>query len=547
MERFLQRLGVDWIQFKALLITSIRMDFRGSRGSTGRRRRVSPIVWSLIIYGVMGGSLAGSVVDQTAPFLYSLLVLAYAMVMMIFAVVLELGNTILATDEAEVLAHRPMSYRTYFLAKLGNLVFYVLLMGTALCLIPSLVGMAVGGSRWYFPLVFLLVATVSNLATAGGVVLVYTGLLRAMGHDRFKDTLVYVQIVITFVVFFSYQIILRVSRESVGESADVAGRWLFAVPPAWFAGGIQYLLGLDRGMDGWLGLVGGGITVLLAVFACRRTAVEFGSLLTEPRSVWSVGESSPRRESRGVGGLSRWMGGILRFSETRAGFHFASIMLRKDRFVKMGIYPVFGIPLALVGLAILEKDLADPFDGGSLLGGSGTSAMIAFSVFFVLFFSLRGLTRSRDWEAAWIYRVVPMVSPGRFYQGVKMAVVLQLMLPFCVLLGIIYCTQIPLVHGMKHTVSLFLMGLVAFSVFSFSMRDYPFSKKWEKGEGIQRFGVLLWGVPFLGLFSLVQSVAYRSPIRWWLSQCGLFVLFIALESLAARRLDWRLRQDEFVF
>ncbi|MFH1943317.1 MAG: hypothetical protein ABIL68_14545 [bacterium] len=549
MGRLFRAAGADWDQFKALLSVSVRIDFRGRSETGSRRRRISPIFRSFIFYGLMGGSLSVTLAPKATLFLYSLLTLTYSMVMMAFAVILEFGNTIIHPDDAEILMHRPIRSRTYFFAKLANLLFYVSLMGTALCFLPSVVGVAVQGSGWTFPFVFFSVALIANMATASFIVLIYTGLLKVLQYHRFKDVLAYLQIGLTFIIFFLYQLIPRMGQRFFREGTDVTGKWLFAAPSAWFAGAVQVLLGMGRKGDASLAGIAVFTTMFLLLFAFRRISLQYAGLVAQVHTGRERLEKDRTRtrvsKGRRDSVLARLAGWIFPSSEFLAGFQLISTMLKRDRFVKMGIYPILGFPLAFLLLAIVQGDFKDPFIEGSITSGSSFSSMFVFFIFFMIYQSLMTLVTSREWDAAWIFIAAPIVSPGRFYLGVMMSVLVRLVIPFFLLLGVVACTQIPVVHAIKYTISLFLYGLVAFSVGAFLLKEYPFSRKRERGERMQRFSFLLFVAPFFIVTYALQIVTTRSMLLWWTTQGVLLILFFILESLGIRRLDRILKTKEF--
>ncbi len=545
MNWLFQKFGADWNQFKTLLSISILTDFRGHRTIGRQHRKLSPLVWTLIFYGIMGLSLAASLVPRAKVFLFSLLILTASMVMMAFAVILEFGNTIINPEDTDVLAFRPISSRTYFLAKLCNLLFYILLIGTALCLFPSLIGIAVSGSEWVFPLIFFPVAMIANLVAASFIILIYTGLLRVLPYERFKDILAYLQIVFTFLLFFSYQLIPRLSEKFIHEGTDVSGTWLYAVPPAWFAGSVQVLLGRNRPIDSWLALTAFTATILLFFVSFRRISLQYAHQIANLQTTKNKGKikSYGSNQKGFLNSLSRK---FLPTGEALAGFQLTSSMIKKDRSVKMTLYPILGLPLAFLALAIIDNSITDPFVRGSFLEKlHDMSYIVIFFIFFVCYTLQNGLLYAQEWEASWLYRVAPITSPGRFYQGVKTALLLRLILPFFLLLGFIYSIKIPLIHSIQHTVSLFLSGLVVFSAVSFLIKDYPFSKKREKGERTQQFVVLLFIMPFFALAVLVQNLFYRSNLAWWTAQIGFTILFFVLESITVKRLDSVLKHREF--
>ncbi len=475
INRILQNFGIDGKQFKVLLRISIRMDFRAHQGLGTQRRRLSPIFRSLIFYSIMGGSLAVSLIQRTTPFLFSLLTLTYSMAMMAFAVILEFGNTIISPDDGEILSPRPIGSRTYFLAKLSNLLFYVFLIGSALCLFPAFLGLLVRGVPWSFPLIFYPMAMMANLASASFVVLIYTGLVKILPTERFKDVLAYIQMGFTFLLFISYQVIPRLTREFLLNDSEMSGIWLYFIPPSWFAGSVQVLTGLGGSMDIRLSFMAVVVTLGLVLFSFRRFSLQYAhhvsNLQTDTRSVLKAAPTGPAAAKEGF--LSNLMRKIVRTPESAAGFRLAMNMIRSDRSVKMAMYPVFGFPLAFLLLAIVEGEFLDPFVNPPFSGENNMSTMVIFFVFFMVYFFVIGMVNHKEWEASWLFHVAPIASPARFYRGVKISIFFRLLFPFFILLGIIYCTQIPFIHGLKYVLSLFLFGLVAFSAITFFIKEFP--------------------------------------------------------------------------
>ena len=544
MKWLFEKFGADWNQFKTLLSISIMTDFRGHRSIGRRHRKLSPLMWTLIFYGIMGLSLAASLVPRAKVFLFSLLILTASMVMMAFAVILEFGNTIITPEDTDVLAFRPISSRTYFLAKLCNLLFYILLIGTSLCLFPSLIGIAVTGSKWIFPLIFFPVAMIANLVAASFIILIYTGLLRVLPYEKFKDILAYLQIVFTFLLFFSYQLIPRLSEKFIHEGTEISGTWLYVVPSAWFAGSVQVLLGKPRSIDSWLALTAFAATLLLLFVSFRRISLQYAHQIANLQTKERKKNKIDTLYQKGF--LNLLARKFLPTKEALAGFQLTSSMIKKDRYVKMTLYPILGLPLAFLALVIIDNSITDPFIHESFLERiHDMSYLVIFFIFFMCYTLQNGLLYSQEWEASWLYHVAPISSPGHFYRGVKMALLLRLILPFFILLGFIYSIKIPLVHSIQHTVSLFLSGLVVFSAVSFLIKDYPFSKKREKGERTQQFVVLFFIMPFFALAVLVQNLFYSSNLAWWTAQAGFVVLFFFLESINIKHLNRALKRREF--
>ena len=535
MGTILEKMGIDGSQWKAIVWTSIRRDFRGHSGATGKNRRVPPIVRSVIFYGLMGSLMAVNLVSRVTPFAFSLLLISYSMVMMAFAVILEFGQSIVHPGDADILLPRPIHPRTLFFAKLCHLLFYIILIGTALCLVPAIMASMIQNTSWTFPIVFFVVANLANLATASFIVLVYTGLSMMMRTGRFKSIMTFVQIFLMFVIFFTYQLIPRLNVEWLGEG--VSGKFLWVLPPAWFAGLIESITFPSTPSHLRLAILGCGATILLFGFALRRISRVYTRLIQKQEiEAESRLKAARPKEQRAISVRGPRFS-FFRSSDAQAGFYLTSRILRRDRFVKTAILPLLGMPLAILVLAIMEGEVVDPFVVRPFTGDVATGSMVTFFIFFMITLFLTTMVYSHEPEASWIFFGAPLESPGNLYRGVKGSIIVWLILPFFCIFGAAFCFLIPVVHAVKYIVSLLIMGLLALSCSTFLVRDFPFSRKRVRGERIQRFSALFLIAPLFVVAVAFQSFIYVDSTRWWAAHSFLLVVFFILESVLKRRLD----------
>ncbi|MBN2564199.1 MAG: hypothetical protein JXB46_00650, partial [Candidatus Eisenbacteria bacterium] len=164
---------VDWAQLKALLAASIKLDMRASRASMGGGR-VPPYVVALITYCVMGVLMAFGLRGGDELFAYSLFTISAAMFMTALTVIMEYVSIVVNPDDYAILAHRPVSSRTYFWSKIGNLLFYVTPISLALTAPAAVVGSFTLGEGAAFGVAHVLMGLLACVATAAAIVLVYT-------------------------------------------------------------------------------------------------------------------------------------------------------------------------------------------------------------------------------------------------------------------------------------------------------------------------------------------------------------------------------------
>jgi len=536
IRRWFQRFDIDTEQLLAMLRISLKVDVRGHRGVTGQRsRKLPPLVISLFFYFAMGLMLAANLVGRAPLFLYMLLCVAYAQIMAVFMVLLEFGETLMHPEDEAILGHLPLSARTYFWARLLNLFVFVTVVGTALTLGPGIVGVFHRSADWFFPLVFLPVSLLACLASAAFVVWIYTGLLRLLPYERFKDYMAYLQGVFSFAVFFAYQLIPRMGQRVIAGSAEISGPWLWLAPPAWFAGLAALLNGHAQPMYWGLGAVALLSTAWLFFRAFRKISMGFSKRIGRAKTKRADVRSTEKTHERSIHRTTRWVG---RFKnpELLAGYELTTAMIKHDRQVKMGLYPLMGMPLAFIALAVIEGEVVNPLTVGGFAGGS-----FGYMTFFFVFFMVHGLIQtvltSRDWEAAWMMQVAPVQAPGKVVRGMALAVLFRCLVPFYLLLMLVYTRFGPWFDAVKLGLLLGAWGLAFLSVSLITVKDWPFSKPREKGERSGRFLFLLFAAPFFVLMTVLFFLIARWPWLLPVAVAAGLVFYKLFERWAVDRLN----------
>lgn len=535
---FFKSIGIDWFQYKHLLWASIKMELRENQGiGTGQRKKISPLLSSLIFYAGMGLILAANLVSKVTPFIYSLLLLAYTMVMSGFSVIIESGNAILNPSDWDVLTHRPVNSKTYFLAKISNLLLYVILITSAMSILPALLGIGVKGNTLLFPVIFIPVSYIASITTASFVILMYTLLLRNINYQKFKDIIAYFQIGFSLLLFLFYQMIPRLNNNFFLPDEKKIQVWFYLIPPAWFASIVQLFHKQTTNINYQLGLIGICVSVIFIFFGFKKISLQYTGLIG---NINSAGLSLPESKidnslKREKNILLHYMHSLFRDPEAIAGFDMTTAMCKQDRSVKMGVYPLLGIPLAFLVLAIFENEFKDPITHG-LFHGRAITLLIIF--IFMMMYSLTMLMKySNDWEASWIFQIAPIESAGKLYQGVKYAVFIRYVLPFFLLLLIIYSIFIPILHALHFLLSLLIFCLFFNTLISFKIKTYPFSEKRQRGERIRRFSFILFVGPMFGLYALLYTYIFKNFTYWVMGQIIILSVWRLLENQSIKKID----------
>jgi hypothetical protein len=529
--RFLRRWGVDPAQYQWLLLTSLKLDFRSENlmpGREGLGSTTSALTMTVVMYLLFSSLMSAMLAFSGAgTLLFSGILLGYAMLMLAMSILIEFGSTVINPDDFHILGPRPVSSGTYFAVKFSNLAFYILIFGSALNLIPAFVGLACPGARFYFPLVYFLVALLASLFVAGAIIALYGWLLRLVHYEKFKDIITYCQIVFSFLFFFGYQLIPRYVENGLKGSA-VSGGWTFAIPSFWFAGLVEVLLGrvdVSTAMLAAMGLLGfaGFFTVLL-----RSVSLDYAEHLSHIVSM-SGEKATASADQPSSGRPARWFQQLLLpTGEERAFFYFILTMIRRNRQLKLQLYPNLGIIIALVVLAIVqEENIADPFV-------QMPRSFAAFAPVLAFLFAAVGLYSvlpySDEYRGHWIFQLAPLGKRERVLKAVKKAIVSVVFAPLLALNVIIFSFFWPVSHAFWHSLYGVLVGYLFLQVLLFKFSDVPFSRKLEKGTQTERVVIGLMFLPIIG------GVVFL--LRWVAGNWTAYLLTLGILAGVSLILSW---------
>ncbi len=516
LERVARRFGIDPHQYWHLLRISLLVDFRRQSAVASDQPTRSALLMTCFVFGLFSLVLALFAFRTLSSFHYSLLFLAYSMLMIAFIVLSEFGVTIISPDDYVILGARPITSRTYFAVKLSNLLFYVFLIGSSLNIFPAVIGAFSDFADWRFPLIYFPVALWAGLFSAMLVVLLYGAVLRTVTYEKFKDVLVYIQVVFSFFVFFGYQLLLRAMPYLEQGQHGGGRRVALLIPPGWFAGLVH--VGLGQWERDYLLWAGWGVlmTGVLIGVGVRSFSLEYSQHLAQLHAV-----TAERRRLRRRVPLRVWERLMGNSPEERVAFSFVRQMLRRNRTLKLRLYPALGFPIAFLVIGIVEKNLADPF-----LSGSPVSSVVFFTALvgplLVLNFHAL-LPYSEEHTAAWLFRVAPVRDLSRFFAGAKKAFLVSILLPLSLITGGLFSMFWAPTHAFLHAAVGFVLSYLFLGiVFLFYRGGFPFSQEPAKMAQTRQVALAFLSMPLWGAMFVLVYILYKHP-RWLFGALGLLL------------------------
>jgi hypothetical protein len=517
---------IDRHQLKALLRCYFRLSTRGrvaqAMGRGGKPRGLIFLVGMYMFVGLMNGVMLLSI--RLDLFTYTVMLHAMTFFVVGMALTAESGDILFNVNESDVLVHRPIHPRTLLLAKSLNLIAFSLILAGALNLFPMFFGLTASGARPWFPVVHLISTTLLCIFCAAVVVCTYGLVIRFLDREKFDNFAAWSQVGMSIVFIGGYQVVPRLLQRFEQLTLVPYARYFLPFPPAWFAA-IDSLAAGDLPAEIALPLALCGLlaTAALAYVAIGRLAPSYAEGLTRLSEGKTRAAKPARSRTRATSirnPILRWW---LRDPIERWAFRLTAVYMRRDRDIKLRLYPSLSVFLVMPLIVLLDRNRS---------GFSAAAPLVTVWMLGTIPMSaLETLRMSSHYAAADIFAIAPLSSAAPLFHGVRKATIYYLLFPALGIAGILIGYLTP---GGRDALLLALPGLIAIPTISllpgFVDEYLPLSRPAARGEQSARN----MGLMFLTMFIMVVVVA-GSYLAW---SFGLLWILLAGELLVVGLLHW---------
>ena len=537
-KRWLLKRGINTSQLKALLAVYLKQDLRGGKSLVNASKGdYIKSNWSLlliaVLYTLFGLTVAVAALTEADVFAYSMLALSFTFFIALLGILAESGNVIFDEAETDVIGHLPISSRTYFTAKVLNLFLFTLLIALSASLFPAIFGIWAARSNMLFIVAHIISSTLMALLATALVVISYGLLMRFVSKERFDNIIAYSQGALALFFMLGYQIVPRIAGSQEILTSSAASWYHFLYPPAWFSGLTMLLIGRGSLKAVALAVLALCSLAILGTLAFRKIAVGYSSFLSQlSYGAAKASAASARGEARRAvrakeqrrGLLERVKASLLRRPVERAVFDLISLYLRRDREIKVRLYPSLAYAVVFPILAIVSEGLPDPFVNAqvSFYGLLG-AAMVCFSGLS----AVEVLVFSAHYKAAYIFRVTPISRRGDIHGGIRKAIFINIALPSFLALFLLFgfIWRNPL-HALLVLIPwIIIMPAVLLVPFTFRV-VLPLSRKYQKGQQSARnLSIFIASFTGLSVITALQIASLKGYLSYWS-----FILIIALAA-----------------
>lgn len=527
--------GIDYAQWKALTVVALKLDFRQmsfGRSNWGQDvKGASVLVGQIIFYLLFGLFMGVAVWFVPDLFLAGTMLISVLLFVIGTTILLEHNSALTSPLDYPVLGFRPVSSRTYFAARLTNVLVYTSALTTLVAWMPiaalfirygPLMGLAGIGAVY-----------VCATSIALAVLLTYATMLRWFGADALKRALSYVQLAMSFMVYGGYAVFATFVEASALRNMTLEKTPLVLLyPGTWYASYLELAAG-RLGPAEW-------VPALLTLALLGAMAAGLGGRLSldySERLGMLTASSSPRAPRRRAT-TSRWF----RSDEGRAMALLVGSQFRNDQRFRMAVLSILPLTLLYVFMGLRQGSLVDPFDADARRGLSLVSVAV------LLFPSMlkMAVTRTDAYRASWIFFACP-TDRMKLVRATLHVLAAYFLLPYLVFMVGVYLFFVPnLLHILLHLAFLGLLSFVCLQVATFLDPDLPFSQPPMKGRATTTTFVLI--VVVFGVMAVFDRLSAFMYQRWWLTTLGFAAALIAmllLDRLTRARVDRQTRALEF--
>ncbi len=528
---------IDGPQLRALLKCYWRLSTRGKlAGSIRRRQSGKPrgLLFIAAMYMLVGLTTSFSVFAHMNVFTYAMILHSMTFLVVGMAITSESGDILFSANESDVLLHRPIHSRTLLLAKGLNLIGLALFLAGSLNFFPTVVGLGAVGAQWWFPLTHIASITLLSIFCCSAVVCTYGLIVRFLDREKFDTFAAWTQVAMSFLFVGGYQLVPRLMQHFGGLNLENSP-FLLPLPPAWFAAVDAVGSTQSAQHSVWLLMViGFAVTGALTYSAIGKLAPSYGEALArlgEARQRTTKSKPTPQRTNRSHHSFFRWW---MPDPIERASFRLAAAYMRRDREIKLRLYPSLGSFLVFPLMGLLDRRTgASPFIPLLTVWMLGQLPVIAMET----------LRTSSQAAAADIFATAPLESGAPIFLGVRKATILYLMIPaLCIATALL-----ALVIHSRSALFLALPGLIAIPIVSLlpaCVDTYlPLSRPPQVGTQSAKNTTLMFGTMLtMGILAGISYVASEEnflPILLLVETAVLVTVYWALKRrIQSRPLRW---------
>ena len=512
--------GVEYEKMRLIVNMKLTLDKRKNNSSENK----NSLMQSVILYLIIGFVASRIIVMQLDIMTKMTVLFALIFVMLLTCFITDFSSVILDTYDRHIIGITDVKDITLNMAKIVHIVIYISIMSLSISAFSILMILMVYNIG--FCLLFILCMILMDFLLIMMTSVIYYLLIKIFKGEKLKDVLNLFQIFMILVFSIIYYFITSsLSDIQINYTFSIKAYDLF-IPFMWFAslfcvifyGKIQTLYIIIS--------ILGIIVPILSIFIYIKLTPAFERNLEKLEQVSYNEKDSKTKKSF----VSKLGDKICKNNEEKSFFEFIYINLSRDREFKTRVYPTLasGIIMPLVLLIVTYDRSMSIMEYLKSLSTTNNFLNIYLAV-ILLQNCILLLKYSKEYEASFIYDVLPISKKKNIYSAEFKVIIIKLFVPVFIIIGIPYLILFKskfIVHLLIAFVSTIFISMGTFRV---NDKSLPFSEDYAVTANTSNFLNIIKSIGFVGVAVLLHYlIILKAPYIFSVAYLILLILIMKI-------------------
>lgn len=512
--------GVEYEKMRLIVNMKLTLDKRKNNSSENKNSLMQSVILYLII-----GFVASRIIVMKLDIMTKMTVLfALIFVMLLTCFITDFSSVILDTYDRHIIGITDVKDITLNMAKIVHIIIYISIMSfsiSAFSILMILMAYNIG-----FCLLFILCMILMDFLLIMMTSVIYYLLIKIFKGEKLKDVLNLFQIFMILVFSIMYYLITSsLSDIQINYTFSIKAYDLF-IPFMWFAslfcvafyGKIETLYIIMS--------ILGIIVPILSIFIYIKLTPAFERNLEKLEQVSYNEKNSKSKKSF----VSKLANKICKNNEEKSFFEFIYINLSRDREFKTRVYPTLasGIIMPLVLLIVTYDRSMSIMEYLKSLSTTNNFLNIYLAV-ILLQNCILLLKYSKEYEASFIYDVLPISKKKNIYSAEFKVIIIKLFVPVFIIIGIPYLILFKskfIVHLLIAFVSTIFISMGTFRA---NDKSLPFSEDYAVTANTSNFLNIIKSIGFVGAAVLLHYlIILKAPYIFSVAYLILLILIMKI-------------------
>lgn len=505
-------MGVNYEVMRKILQVKLTMDRRRVPTimvNDSREEKDNSFAKSLFMYGLMG-LFTMMIIFPNFPLFFKMnIIYSIILFMVMTTMISDFSYVLLDIKEKNILLSKPIDAKTINAAKVTHILIYLL------SITMTIAGPTLIAGSYKYGIVFGLIFFLQLVLISGFVILftslLYFGILFIFDGEKLKDIINYFQIMLSIIMAVAYQFVGRIFSILDLNIVFTPKWWSYLIPSVWFSAPYSILIDKTYGAYYTQFTVIGILVPILGIIAYFKVVAPYFE-----KSLLKLNSNSEKKNigAEIKGKRHKKIANLFCFNSMESVFfRFTQNMISKERNLKLRLYPnlVFAAVMPLIFIAI-RFDRSRPF--AEVLVELSASKLYLFIYIAVglMSISIAAIATSENYKAAWIYKSLPIKTPGLIYKGALKGFVVKLIIPVYLFISIIFLS----IYGLNILLDIGIMFLTLIlsiiGLFHWDEKRLPFSEKFQHSNKGANVGLNIMNMIFLAIAAGIHWKVREIPI-----------------------------------